>query len=751
MRALKCFVLLLIIVSLNILPKPLTRLNIAPFRAAANFASPNAAIAAPEVVHVNNIGDEWSVVGPYGGDVKSLAIDPQNPQRLYLGTTDGQIYRSNDRGQRWTRLLSFSHPGYSVDKILIDETNPQILYVPVWYVANDTDGGIYKSTDGGDTWQELPAMQRHSVRALAIAPNNPRYLIAAAIDGAYRSLDAGATWQRFSPVNHPDIIRLHSVAIDPQNSDIVYLGTEHLPWKTTNGGKDWVCVKGHPTDKKQQFIDDSDIFSITVNRQDAQEVFASACSGIYHSRDGATNWEKYKGIPFTSRRTHIIYPHPTNNQTIYSGTTEGLWKTTDGGQNWRLLTSLRTVINAIIIHPDQPEKVYIGTKAGGVLVSDNGGDSFRATNEGFVNRQIATLVTDLQQKQRIYAGVLFNGTEGGLFISDDQGNSWRAIKQGLAGDIYAIYQVPETPNIIYAGTNLGLYRSTTRGESWTLLASNVPLPKPPTAKTPPPATLPAIAALNSPAAVATTVDNRQSRYVVHPVVAQKKKAASTPSKKATPAAKAIGVPAKITDRVVGVTTLANDNLFVASWSGLYQVVPSTGRSLKLKVANYTGKVLSIAGNAKSGRLFVGTAAGLYITNDQGRSWQVAKLAGEDRAAIQTIVISSHDANTILLATQNACYLSRDGGRGVPYGESLAVSFSPSNPDLVAITQYYEGGLYLSTDGGENFQPVVGVLPSAKLCAVAFDSTQPERLYVGSFSGGVYVLKLNSGRLTSAQR
>jgi photosystem II stability/assembly factor-like uncharacterized protein len=687
--------------------------------------------------------------------VKSLAINSQQSQQMYLGTSDGQIYRSNDGGRRWTRLLSFNHPGYSVDKILIDETNPQTLYVPVWFVANDTDGGIYKSTDGGDTWQELTGMQKHSVRALAIAPNNPRYLIAAAIDGAYRSLDAGATWQRFSPVNHPDIIRLHSVAIDPQDSQIVYLGTEHLPWKTTNGGKDWVCVKGHPSDKKQQFIDDSDIFSITVNRSDSQEVFASACSGIYHSRDGATTWEKYKGIPFTSRRTHIIYPDPTNNQIVYSGTTEGLWKTTDGGQNWRLLTSLRTVINAIMIHPQQPEKVYIGTKAGGVLVSENGGETFQATNEGFVNRQIATLVIDREQKQRIYAGVLFNGTEGGLFISDDQGNSWRAIKQGLAGDIYAIYQVPETPAIIYAGTNLGLYRSTTRGESWTLLASNVPLPKPPTAKTPPPAA-PAVANL----AVSTASDTqlRSSRYVIHPVVAQKKKVSPTASKKAPPVAKVIGVPAKITDRVVGVTAINNDNLFVASWAGLYQVSPSTGRSLKLKVANYSGKVLSIAGVAKSGRLFVGTAAGLYITNDLGRTWQAAKLDGEDRAAIQTIVISPHDDNTILIATQNACYLSRNGGeswqrrgRGVPYGESLAVSFSPNNPDLVAITQYYEGGLYLSTDGGDNFQPIEGVLPSGKLCAVAFDSAQPERLYIGSFSGGVYVLKLNAGRLTNARR
>ncbi|KAF0191913.1 MAG: hypothetical protein FD167_6032, partial [bacterium] len=201
-------------------------------------------------------------------------------------------------------------------------------------------------------------------------------------DGAFRSLDAGASWERFSPKDHPDLRRLHSIAID-KDPNIVYLGTEHLPWRTDNGGKDWVCIKGHPTEKKQQFIDDSDIFTIIVDSQDSNQLFASACSGIYTSTDRATTRTKYQGIPFTSRRTHTIYPDPTNNQVIYSGTTEGLWKTVNGGQNWRLISSIRTVVNAVAIHPSNPNKIYVGVKSGGVLVSDNGGESFQTSNNGF--------------------------------------------------------------------------------------------------------------------------------------------------------------------------------------------------------------------------------------------------------------------------------------------------------------------------------------------------------------------------------
>src|SRR5262249_29216877 len=91
---------------------------------------------------------QFSFVGPYGGDVRSLAVDPSDPNRLYLGTQDGQIYRSTDAAKTWSRTVAFDHPGYCVDKIIIDETSPKTLYVPIWFSANDSDGTIYKSTDG---------------------------------------------------------------------------------------------------------------------------------------------------------------------------------------------------------------------------------------------------------------------------------------------------------------------------------------------------------------------------------------------------------------------------------------------------------------------------------------------------------------------------------------------------------------------------------------------------------------------------
>lgn len=697
-----------------------------------------------------------SSVGPFGGDAKSLVVDPADPKRLYLGTTDGQIYRSKDAAQNWERLLTFDHPGYSVDKIIIDEKNPQTIYVPVWFIANDTDGTIYKTTDGGDTWQELTPMKGHSVRNLTIAPMNNQMMIAAAIDGAYISYDAGATWARYSPPNHPDIKRLHSVAIDPQNPNIVYLGTEHLPWRTEDGGKTWVCVKGTSPEKKQQFIDDSDIFSIVIDRNNPNRIYASACSGIYNTSDRAATWAKYQGIPFTSRRTHLIYPDPTNEQTIYSCTTEGLWKTNNGGTSWRPMTSIHTVCNAIALHPTNPNRLYLAIKFGGVLVSDNGGESFHPANNGFVNRQISTLIADRTKPGRLYAAALFNGFEGGLYISNDNGLSWQLSIRSMVGeDIYVLYQSAAQDQTLYAGTNLGLYISNNHGENWTRISGKAPL-------------LPTTTPLTS-----------TKGKVGHSFVA------SSPAKGSKRSSKKGKTPsANITERVVGITTRysakGTDGVLVASWGGLYQVKEDTGAAklnvktrngnivstptpaaneapiTKLNVDGYNGRILSVATHpAQPDTIYVGTQQGIYITNDNGKSWQRPTLDPETTPVVVSIAINPHNPKVIMAGTQYASYLSNDGGQswqrrghGIPYGEILAIRFSPIDPNLIVVGDYRVGGLYVSTDGGENFQQIELQVSSSRITTMSFDSVDAKNLYIGSFSGGVYVVNVNNPTFSS---
>ncbi len=128
----------------------------------------------------------------------------------------------------------------------------------------------------------------HAVRALVQAPSDANILIAGALDGVFRSNDLGKTWERITPLGDSELRNFDSLAIDPQDPAIIYAGTFHLPWKTIDGGKIWMPIH-------RGMIDDSDVLSLEVNLSNPQQIFASACSGIYRSEDAGANWNKIEG------------------------------------------------------------------------------------------------------------------------------------------------------------------------------------------------------------------------------------------------------------------------------------------------------------------------------------------------------------------------------------------------------------------------------------------------------------------------
>ena len=186
----------------------------------------------------------WKPLGPDGGDVRSLAYDPANPEHIFLGTSSGTLYVSADGGSNWSRL---AHVGGSFDMVLdhivVDGADPQTMYVSAWSAESSTTGDLFRSKDGGKTWETLPDMHGRSIRAVAIAPSDPKILVAGALDGVFRSRDGGDSWQRISPEDHAEIKNLVSIAIDPIKPEVVYVGTWRLPWKTEDGGKTWHNIK----------------------------------------------------------------------------------------------------------------------------------------------------------------------------------------------------------------------------------------------------------------------------------------------------------------------------------------------------------------------------------------------------------------------------------------------------------------------------------------------------------------------------
>src|SRR5262249_26088443 len=152
--------------------------------------------------------------------------------------------------------------------------------------------------------------------------SNPKVLIAGALDGVFRSKDGGNHWEHISPAIHAEINNIESIAFDPKNPDLTYAGTWRRAWKTDDVAANWRhIIKG--------MIEDSAVVSVSVDSNNCSIVYASACSGIYKSESAGDLFHKLQGIPFSARRTRVLKQDPSNPNTVYAGTTEGLWKTLD--------------------------------------------------------------------------------------------------------------------------------------------------------------------------------------------------------------------------------------------------------------------------------------------------------------------------------------------------------------------------------------------------------------------------------------
>src|SRR5271165_4105702 len=401
---------------------------------------------------------QWTILGPDGGDVRSLAYDPHNPNRILLGTSTGVLFVSDDSGHSWARFAKLgSGDDYVLDHIAFDPQNSKDIFVSAWSVLDQNAGDIFRTHNGGKDWEVLPAMRGKSVRAMAISVSDHKVIVAGALDGVYRSNDGGNNWQRISP-NDGIVKNIESIAVDPKDPNVVYAGTWHLAWKTSDGGANWQHIN-------KGMIDDSDVFSVIVNSSNPSEVFASACSGIYKSTSGGEQFQKIQGIPFTARRTRVLKQDPSNPAIVYAGTTEGLWKTTDEGKNWKLASSPEVVVNDVLIDPRNSQRVLLATDRSGVLASDDSAATFTTANHGYTHRYVSAILPDTKQDNTLYIGVVNDREFGGVFYTHDNGQTWLQKSTGLEGrDVFTLKQA--SAGTLIAGTNRGMFELLPGTSAW---------------------------------------------------------------------------------------------------------------------------------------------------------------------------------------------------------------------------------------------------------------------------------------------
>ena len=640
----------------------------------------------------------WVSIGPFGGDVRSLVSDPNNPEQMYLGTRTGQIFFTKDGGKFWSRLTGLNAPAdWVVDSLSIDPTNTNTIYAGMWSLRGG--GGIYKTTDTGISWKELDGISGQSVRALVMAPSAPRILVAGSLEGVFRSEDAGMSWRRISPVANRDLRNVESIAIDPKRPEIIYAGTWHLPWKTVDGGAHWVSIdKG--------IIDDSDIFSMIVDPSDPQVLYATTCSGIYRSDTAGASWRKIQGIPYSSRRTRSLALDPRYRNTLYAGTTEGLWRTEDGGVSWKRLTSPTWVINAIAVDSSIEGHFYLGMDQSGVMESRDGGRTFQAANRGFAQRLVSRIVPDPTTPGRFYAALVQDGSVGGVSVTEDDGATWAPAGSGLEGrDVSSLLVITHPAWRLLAGTDEGIYERTADQPAW---QNNSRLEIKP-GGSPVPIT-------------GLRVRSLYRRNDEEPIYAL------------TSVGVLVSNDGRLWRRllmdfsrgdVYVLTTGGNSGKTVlASTSAGLKISQDSGRSwATIDVDDEQGRIQTIVSHpGRPDVFFVGTSTGLFRSSDAGESWE--KFGhGLPFAPVREVVMAPDDPMHILVVGSAGLFQSVDGGdhysrlgeeSGIEGLPIQLLAFHPGNSHPILAASPYNG--LFEYDGAEAAPPLppkiqTGTLPS----------------------------------------
>jgi photosystem II stability/assembly factor-like uncharacterized protein len=591
----------------------------------------------------------WQVLGPDGGDARSLAYDAHNPDHILLGTSTGQMFASNDAGRTWLRLARLGDD-YVLDHIAVDPQDSNRIYVSAWSVSSQQVGEIFRTRDGGRNWENLPAMHGNSIRALAMYKGNSKVLVAGALNGVFRTKDGGDSWERLSPANSSDIKNIESIAVDPKDPNTVYAGTWHLAWKTSDGGANWQHIN-------KGMIDDSDVFSVIVDHDNPSVVFASACSGIYKSETAGNLFAKIQGIPFSARRTRVLKQDPTNENIVYAGTTEGLWKTTDLGKVWKRVSNPEVVVNDVLIDPRDSNRVLLATDRSGVMASTDGASNWTTSNKGYAHRYVSAILADNKDASTLYVGVVNDREYGGVFYSHDAGQHWLQKAAGLGGkDVFALKQAPS--GMLVAGTNHGMFSLDHNASEW---------------------------------------------HPMNVVVVEHSLKTPGKGKGSRKAATATTFTKSQLESRVNDLELGSGRWLAASTTGIYS---STDQGKTWKGGRILGQQDFVSVRAEGSMVVAATRSTVLVSNDRGATWKQGGLPTYV-VSIRSAAIASD--NQIMIASREGAFRSGDGGatwehvvNGLPSKDITSVSFDSTHKRMLA-TSDATGVIFESRDGGRSWQ------------------------------------------------
>ncbi|MBI5058986.1 T9SS type A sorting domain-containing protein [candidate division KSB1 bacterium] len=498
------------------------------------------------VYHSTDMGVSWSRV-LYVNDstgASDLVIHPENSQILYaatwqrlrsperrvVGGVGSGIYRTSDGGQSWQRLQDgLPQPAANIGRIglAISPSDPDILYA----IYADDPGyffGIFKTTDGGETWGRVNDGGLGSMYAnfgwyfgnIRVRPDNPNMVFALG-QILMRSTDGGQNWFEIGTDVHVDH---HALWFYPAQPTRMLVGCDGGAYVSTNNGNGWSFLTGlhnnqfyaatvdpqHPARRyggtqdqgtlrtltgavgDWENIHGGDGFHVIVDPTNSDRIYAEYQWGwLDRSEDGGASWvDATNGID-GSARTNWSTPialSPHNSQTLYYGN-ERLYRTTNRADSWSAISPDLTdgggpgnlpfgTITTIDPSALDPNLIYAGTDDANFWVTTNGGTNWLNRSSGLPNRWITKVAADPHDRNGCYVtitGYRNAETDAHIFRSEDQGQHWTNISGELpAGPLNDVIVDPEIIGRLYVGSDFGAYVTPDYGEHWYPLGEGLP-------------------------------------------------------------------------------------------------------------------------------------------------------------------------------------------------------------------------------------------------------------------------------------
>jgi regulation of enolase protein 1 (concanavalin A-like superfamily) len=429
-------------------------------------------------------GAAWRWLGPntIGGRVRSLAVDPRNPNIIFAGSAGGGIWKTTNRGATWLPCDDFM-PALSVSSIVIDPRNSNVLYASTGEPFHNGDSilgaGVFKSTDGGATWPRLPATDPNvnsdfklSAR-LALSPDGTVLLVATTF-GIYRSTNGGASFARTSTT-----YQVTQVAFNPSNgAEAIAAGYLGRTLYSQDGGVTWTASAGFTG------VPSTSRVEVAYSRSDGS-IYASVDVGsgaVYRSFDGGASFNaissSYPTLGCQGFYDNAIWVNPRDpNHLVIGGVNAN--QSFDGGATWRQM-------DAAPYHPDyhvivedtgfddvNNRTLYLGNDGGVFRTTDvrNTGPSSSTRYERLNNNLGVTQFYGAAGN--VASGEILGGTQdnGSVRYSPASGTTWTSTG---GGDVGFVAADQTDPNYFYdMAAYLSIYRTTTRGASWESLGSGI--------------------------------------------------------------------------------------------------------------------------------------------------------------------------------------------------------------------------------------------------------------------------------------